>query len=242
MTLVDSDAVAGLQRVSLFTEVPAQTLAHLVKGGLLQRYPRGTVLFEQGQRPDFLHVLLDGSVQLVGSAGERESVIEVLNPVETFILAAVLTDTPYLVRAEVIRPSRVLLLAAPVLREQLTVSPELASTMLVSLARQFRMLMRQLKDLKLRNATQRLGCYLLALAGQCGSDEFDLPFDKRVLAERLGIARESLSRAIGVLREHGVRVRGRRVHIVERGQLAAFSRPDSLIDGADTGTWEVVDQ
>jgi CRP-like cAMP-binding protein len=51
---------------------------------------------------------------------------------------------------------------------------------------------RQVKDLKLRTAAQRLGCYLLARA----KDPEQLPFNQRLLAARLSCCQENLSRAL----------------------------------------------
>ena len=61
-------------------------------------------------------------------------------------------------------------------------------------------------DLKLRSAPQRLANYLLSLVQE--PDEkparFVLPFEKRLLAARIGCSQENLSRAFAALRPLGV--------------------------------------
>jgi CRP/FNR family transcriptional activator FtrB len=101
--------------------------------------------------------------------------------------------------------------------------------MMASLSSHYRMLVRQVADLKLRSAAQRLGCYLLALAEtQPESNRVSLSFDKKLLASRLGTRPEHLSRAFATLREYGVSTRGSTVVLRDPDKLAAFATPDDL--------------
>jgi CRP/FNR family transcriptional regulator, transcriptional activator FtrB len=228
---------ARLRQVGLFADLPADTLHAVTDAALLQRFPSQTVLFRQGDTPDFLHILLEGSVQLVGtSLDQRETVVEILMPVDAFMPAAVLTETPYLVSAKVVRAARILMLPAPALREKIAQDAKLAVVMATSLSRQYRALLRQVKDLKLRTSTQRLGCHLLALAGQNGNEGLiELPHDKRLIAARLGMTPESLSRAFSALRKLGVEVHGHRIRLNDVARLREECLPDQFIDAAVEG-------
>lgn len=216
----------------MFRQVETQQLSALAARGSLQRYPRGTLLFQEGDRADFLMVLLEGGVELFArdQAGS-ETVVETLFPVDSFILAAALTGAPYLMSARTLLPSRVLLLDAEIFRHAVAADPALSAPVMAELAQHFRRLVRQIKDLKLRTGVQRLGCYVLGLAGE--GDEVVLPVDKRILASRLGMTAENLSRAFSTLRDHGLSVQGNRLLIQDRGKLVAFSKPDPLIDAAE---------
>lgn len=229
------DDFAALTHLPLFRDVPSSSLQAITRDALLQRFPRGTALFEQGQTPDFLHVLLEGSVELIGVADDgRQSVVEILQPIDSFILAAALTDTPYLMAARVVDPARLLLIPASALRTEIARSPALALAMMASLARQFRMMVRQIKNLKLRTSTQRVGCYLLMLMEESGgAEEFILPYDKRRIAARLGMTPENLSRAFAALRPLGVTTRGNRVRISTLKALQNECHLDKLIDTAE---------
>lgn len=235
MPTVKQDDIDELSRQGLLCGVPREIVERLTEGSLVQRYAKGTILFEQGEGPDFLHVLLDGTVEMWGATdGGREAVIEVLTPVDAFILEAVLTDTPYLLQARVNAAARIMLVPAHRVRAEIAASPELAMSLLASLSGQFRRIVRQVKNLKLRPATQRVGCYLLGLGGESeGSAAVRLPYDKHLIASQLGMTRESLSRALSQLRALGVRTRGATVFLDDPAQLREYCRPDSLIDGTD---------
>lgn len=221
-----------LRQVSLFEDISADTLQRLVEDAFLQRFPSQTILFRQGELPDFLHVLLEGSLQLTATSyDQHETVVEILEPVETFVPAAVLTNTVYLVSAKIVRAARILMLPASALRESLARDPNLALAIIGSLSRQYRAMLKQVKNLKLRTSTQRLAGYLLELAAENGSEStVELPHDKRLIAARLGMTPESLSRAFSTLRKLGVEVHGHRVQMLDASKLRRYCPPDQLID------------
>lgn len=228
-----SDDLPPVAQLRLFAGFPEPARDRLLERALVQRFPKATLLFAQGDLPDFLHVLLEGGVELVGSGqgGRREAAIDILEPVDMFIPAAVLTATPYLMSARVIEPARVLLLPAARLRGEIGRNPELALAMLATMSRQFRRMVRQLKDLKLRTATQRLGCYLLTLAERQGdTGVVVLPYGKKLIASRLGMTPENLSRSFAQLRAQHVTLKGNRVTLGDLDALRAAAPTDPLID------------
>ncbi|OYQ31583.1 hypothetical protein CHU95_20805 [Niveispirillum lacus] len=230
--MIKQDDLTLVRSLPMFARVTPAQLDSLTRHGSLQRYPRGTLLFQEGERADFLMVLLEGGVELFArdQAG-TEAVVETLFPVDSFILAAALTGAPYLMSARTLLPSRVLLLDAATFRATVAADPDLSAPVMAELAQYFRRLVRQIKDLKLRTGVQRLGCYVLGMAGP--ADEVQLPFDKRTLASRLGMTAENLSRAFSTLRDHGLLVQGSRLLILDRDKLTLFSRPDPLIDAQE---------
>ncbi|HTZ79693.1 MAG TPA: helix-turn-helix domain-containing protein [Stellaceae bacterium] len=143
-----------------------------------------------------------------------------------------MTAAPYLMQARV-EPSRLLLIHAPAFRAAAAHEPALAQAAIRSLAGQFR-LVRQIKNLKLRSSTERVGCYILALSQRQGTpDRAILPYEKNLIASELDFTRESFSRALSILQKQGIAVRGERIEIRNRSRLVAASRPDPLIDGPE---------
>jgi CRP/FNR family transcriptional activator FtrB len=224
-----------IRAIPCFEALDEGQMRAITAGGVLQRFPRDTILFEQGERPDFLHVLVEGAVQLYGRSAEgRETVVEVLSAVDTFVLAAALTDQPYLMSAKALEPSTILMLPAHTLREQIARQPTLALEMLASLASQCRRMVRQVKDLKLRTSTQRLAAFLQSRAvPPVDGVAIELPVNKHVLASRLGMTPENLSRAFTALAEQEIRVKGRTVVIGSIDRLRAYCSPDTLIDDVE---------
>ena len=132
--------------------------------------------------------------------------------------------------------SRLLAIDAVGLLQLVEEDPLLSVTFLRSVSREFRTMVRQVRDLKLRTAAQRLGCYLLALVsdGEAAKADFRLPFEKGLLAARLGCRQENLSRAFATLRDYGVETHGARVILHNIPQLKAFAVPDDDVNELET--------
>lgn len=191
------------------------------------------ILSRQGEMPQFLHVLLEGQVALTSTAADgTTALVEVLHPMDHFVLASVLARLPYLMTARTVGSARLLAIDAHGLLEIVEREAAVANTLLRSVSRDFRTMVRQVRDLKLRTAAQRLGCYLLARVkdGTARKAEFRLPFDKGLLAARLGCRQENLSRAFATLRSCGVETHGARVILHDIPRLKALAVPDELSD------------
>ncbi len=193
----------------------------------------GRVLSHQGAMPEVLHILLEGQVALSSTAADgTTALVEVLHPIDHFVLASVLAQLPHLMTARTVTRCRLLEVDANALLQLVELEASLANTLLRSVSREFRSMVRQVRDLKLRTAAQRLGCYLLARVKDADAEnaEFRLPFDKGLLAARLGCRQENLSRAFATLRAYGVETHGSRVVLHDIPKLRALAVPDELSD------------
>jgi CRP-like cAMP-binding protein len=86
--------------------------------------------------------------------------------------------------------------------------------MLASLCRWHQRLSSEIRHLKEQPPWQRVAEFLLALTdAREGTALVALPFNKEILASRVGIRRESLSRVLARLRDMGVRTEGNSVRI-----------------------------
>jgi CRP/FNR family transcriptional activator FtrB len=229
-------ALALLAQTPLFADVSASALHNLAAGSTLRNYARDEYLFCAGDQAEYLHVLANGSVQLCASTSDgREAVVELLHPYETFVIATVLTSQRYLRSARAVEPSRLLLIPTHLLLGELKGNPDLAIALLGSMAQKYRHMVREVKSLRLRTASQRLALYLLQLVENSGnsSQAVRLPYEKKILASRLGMTPESFSRALAELRQYNVDVRGDEVRVGDLEQLRAFCRVDQLLDALE---------
>lgn len=226
--------LAEIRQLPLFRNVLQANFAALMQAAYAQRFPAGLTLIHQGERADFLHVVVEGSVELFSDWQGRSTTMAVIQPVGTFILAACIRDLPYLMSARTLEPSRLLLVPASDLRSIFRDDAEFAVSIVGELAGAFRSMARHAKNLKLRTSRERIACYLVKqsqLAG--GADRFVLQVEKRLVASYLGMTPENLSRTLKALEAEGVSVKGQTVTITNRARLMAACPPDVLIDGPD---------
>ncbi len=230
-----STDVPLVRELDLFAEMAAPAFGELMQAALLQRFPAQVQLITEGDPADYLHIVIEGGVELFASSYNRETSIEIVRPVSTFILAAVLRDATYLMSARTVENSQILMIPAENVRAVFDKDAVFARAVVRELAGRYREVIKSLKNHKLRNAVERLANYLLRLeAEQGGRGEIQLQIDKRTLAALLSMTPENLSRAFATLKPYGVAVSGRDIRLTRLRELRDLARPSPLID--DPGT------
>ncbi len=231
MKTEDVDAV---RQLPLFREARKETFARILRGVLLQRFPPGVTLISESDTADFLHVVVDGLVEMYATDGGRETTLSLVRPVGTFILAAVLTDQVYLQSARTVLKSRLLMIPATHVRAAMGTDEGFARAVVAELARGYRCTIKEVKNQKLRSGAERLANWLIQEQERAGDGAgLELDVEKRKLASLLGMTPENLSRAFSALKDHGVTSAGPAVRIADAQALQAFARPNPLIDGPE---------
>ncbi|MGF1593714.1 MAG: cyclic nucleotide-binding domain-containing protein [Kiloniellaceae bacterium] len=230
-----SDDIALVRELDLFAEMAESNFEELMQAAFLQRFPPQVQLITEGDPPDFLHIVVEGSVELIATGNGRETSIEIVRPVSTFILAAVLRDAVYLMSGRTIESSIVLMVPAENVRAIFARDNAFARAVVRELSGRYRAVVKSLKNHKLRNAVERLANFLLQQHVQQGSSgTLDLQVDKRTLAALLGMTPENLSRAFATLRPYGVEVNGREIRLHSIPELRGLAKSNPLIDDPAT--------
>ena len=207
------------------------TFRRLIQGAFLQRFPASTTLLTEGDSVDFLYILLEGSVELSGTWNDKETILALLAPLSTFILAAVVLDAQALMSAATRDRSDILMISGETLRREMREDAGFGFAVSQEMAGCYRGLVRSIKSQKLRGGIERLANYLITQQVRQGNVEtITLPHEKRVLASLLGMTPENLSRAFANLADYGVVVNGPLVTIKRPVVLSRLAKPDSLID------------
>lgn len=195
-----------LQFTPLFAGVPETDLRALVEGAHPATVAAGAELYREGEPVERFFVVLDGHVELSVADAGRRSVVEVVKRGAVLGDAAMFAGTGFLMTARAITDARVLAVPAAAFRQRLEGRVDTALHMLSTMSVRLRMLVRQISELKLKTTAQRLGGFLLSLAPEDAEGRVVLrfPYDKKLVAEQLGMKPESLSRALAKLAKLGV--------------------------------------
>jgi CRP/FNR family transcriptional regulator, transcriptional activator FtrB len=222
---------AEIRALPLFSAMGDESFEKLMRAAYVQNFPPQIELIHEGDRSDFLHVVVEGSVELLANWNGRETVMATIRPVSTFILAATLRDAPYLMSARTLGKARIVLIPSEDVRAMFDADATFARAVVAELAERYRDIVKHAKDLKLRSSIERLGNYLLRLRRLSGNGpEMILPIEKRRLAAYLNMTPENLSRAFRSLEAYGVAVDGARVRIADSADLEHLAKPSALID------------
>jgi len=204
-------------------------LGALLSEAEIKTYPKNAILVRAGERANRFYIVLNGSVELfVETGGKRESVIEIIGAGDLFDIAAIFDEGDFSTGARVIDGADLIVMPRRLFLNQLEKNFDLIQSMMASLSRHLRGLVHQVGELKLKTTGQRLGTFLLGLTdAEGGQTTVRLPYDKRLLAGRLGMQPESLSRAFGTLRSIGVHGEQDLVVIEDLSELRSYCEDNS---------------
>lgn len=223
--------IEPMRDLRIFEGVETSRVDAMLHASFLQRFPAGVELVREGEPADFLHVVVEGKVEIFSAYRDRETTVSVLGPGECFIMAAVVLDRVYLKSARSLTPSRILLVPADAVRRCFSEDAAFARCLACDLAEAYRVVVKELKNQKLRSGLERLANWLLSYHAEVGrAARFELPFEKKVLAARLGMAPEVLSRSFAALAAYKVKVTGAAIEILDVEALAKLARPTPTID------------
>jgi len=226
-----AEEMEQMRGLRIFQGVERRLIDAMLKVSFLQRFPPGVELVHEGEPPDFLHVIVEGKVEVYSAYRDRETTVSVLGPGQCFIMAAVVLDRVYLKSARSLTPARILLLPADAVRRVFGEDAAFARCLACDLAEAYRMVVKELKNQKLRSGLERLANWLLAHHAEMGGSPcFTLPFEKKVLASRLGMAPEVLSRSFAALVPYKVKVTGATIEIRDVEALSKLAKPTPTID------------
>lgn len=214
--------------------VSPSVLDRLARQAVLHRMPPGSTLFEQAETPSFALLLVSGSVELLAVRGTNETLVELVRAPDLLLPAAVLNNQPYLLRAHVLDDARLVMIQADNFRDTVASDLTLCLAVLACQAAQFRRQIKHAKNLHLRSAEERVGCYMLKLLeGVEPGTPVKLPLEKRLIASKLGITRETFSRTIPAVVRHGMRMEGDVIFLDDIAAAQARFQLDPLVDGIE---------
>lgn len=228
MTAITDQDREVLRRAPLFAALKDDVLDALLREARVGAYPRGQILFLRGDPAERFFLLVDGWVKIfLDTPNGEQTVIEIMRAGETIAEAAIFLGMAYPASAEVAEDARLVEIPAASFLAKLREDGELALTMLAALSKRLHYLIQHIEKVQTFSTPQRLGGFLLELTkAQEGKAELRLPYDKSLVAARLGMKPESLSRALAKLRDIGVTTQGNTVHIADVEALRDFCEGD----------------
>ncbi len=191
-------------------------------------FERGSTIFLQGDPARGIFIILDGWVKLFRvSQNGAEAVVGVFTKGQSFAEAAAFRHMDYPVSAEAVTDCRLYQVNAGTLIEQMKSSPELCTALIGATFMHLHDLIQQIEQLKAHTGAQRVAEFLIELCQQDqGTCTVTLPYDKVLIAGRLGMKPESLSRAFTRLRENGVMVQQNHALIADVAKLRHYAEED----------------
>lgn len=215
-----------LKQIRLFEPLPEACLAEVAEMAQRRHLDTGDVLFREGDDPLYVHAVIAGTVVLISEICGEESVIEFVASGDSILLPAVLLGVAYPASARMTTPGEVVALPARAFLRLATHDAALSMQCARTVARQWSVLLNQVKQIKTQGAAERLAHFLLSqVSATMGPASLTLPGMKKQVATRLGIKPETFSRTLRKLRAFGVEANGDLIRIRSVERLAALVKP-----------------
>jgi CRP-like cAMP-binding protein len=211
------DTPTLLVRLPLFQALTPDQLGQVAAHTRNKRLPKGEMLFQKGDHAIGIYVIVFGQVKLAfPSSNGNEKVVEIIGPKQSFGEAAMFAQRPYPVFAQALADTLLLHIGRDALFELLEMDSSFARHLLAGLAMRMHALIQDVESYSLRSSAQRVIGYLLQHCPdeECaGSVEIVLPTSKQIIASRLNLTPETLSRILHDLADaklidmHGKRIK-----------------------------------
>jgi CRP-like cAMP-binding protein len=210
-----------LADTEFFADAPASMLANVAASGKIRNLVRGDVLFEAGDDPDSIYVVLTGRIAIaLGNRpfDHRESVIALMDEGDLFGEMGMLDKSARSAGARALETSTVLEIPYTSVLDQLNASTSLMWNVVRMLSRRLRAMDQALADSVFLDVTGRTAKRLVDLSG--GKDEFMLPVTQEELAGMVGASRERVNKAIAsFIKLHWLEQHDRSYRILDRAKL-----------------------
>ena len=196
--------------VPLLARLPEAEVRALASHGQVHEHRPGTVIFQQGDPGDSLHIVVEGSIRIVVlSASGVEATVALLGPGECVGDLALLDGRPRSASAIAARPTKTLVVTREAFRRWLGERPLAALALLETLSLRVRRTDEALADLAFLDLRQRLAKRLLDLAarypeeGGPSADGVRIRITQAELASMLGVSRESVNKQLNAFAREG---------------------------------------
>jgi CRP-like cAMP-binding protein len=206
-----------VRQTPMFRGLSPDAFREVISDCIVETRPSGDTLFSQGDEAKSFFIVLDGWIKVfrVTYAGD-EAVIGIFTKGQTFAEAVAIVAGEYPATGETITPTRHIRVPCDRLRNRIRAKPDIGLSMIAATAQHLQLLVRQIEQLKAQTGAQRVAEFLLSLTeAEHGKAIIALPYDKSLIAARLGMKPESLSRSFARLRPMGLNVNGSKVTIAD---------------------------
>ncbi len=211
-----------LSALPLFTCLTPEERSRLEEGCRTLHFRKAEPVLDEGQPVEGLLVVLSGTVKIVRwDENGDEDILHLVRPGNFLAETAVFQGDAFPFSATAVSAVHALLVRRDVLLELIRRNPELALQLLAALSVRLRMFARKLSSSRIRaGASARLAAWLSHRRRMSGSNRVASGLSREILAGVLGLARETLSRALNSLVESGlVKLEGKEIVILKPDEL-----------------------
>jgi len=190
-------------------------------------YPKGSLLFVEGEQPRGIFLLCSGRAKLTTSSTEgRVLIVKIAEPGEVLGASATILGKPYEVSAETIEPAQLNFIKREDFLRFLTTHPEACMHAAQQLSEKYHAAQREIRSLGLAQTTgEKLAKLLLDWCDRNGEAmskgiRLKVLLTHEEIAQMIGTTRETVTRLLSEFKRRKIiEVKGSTVVVLERDEL-----------------------
>ncbi len=205
-----------LKSLPYFATLNSEQMEQIKKGTIELSYPKGEILFLEGEPCRGLYVVKSGQIRIYKSSPEgREQVLLIARPGDSFNDVPAFDGGPNPASSSALEPSTVYLIPKERLLPLVADCPA-ALTVIKQFATRLRHMTTLVEDLSFRSVVSRLAKALLDSAVVEGGPSPVQRLTQDEMAAMIGTVRDVIGRALRTLEKKGaIKMEGRRLLIVD---------------------------
>ena len=212
----------------LFCNMTASTVADLESIKFTGLYPKGSLLFVEGEQPRGIFILCSGRAKLTTSSTEgKVLIVKIAEPGEILGISATILGKPYEVSAETIEPAQLNFIKRDDFMKFLNTHADASMHTAQALSEKYHAAQREIRSLGLAQTTgEKLAKLLLEWCDRNGEPtpkgiRLKVLLTHEEIAQMIGTTRETVTRLLSDLKRRKIiDVKGSTVNVLLRDDLA----------------------
>ena len=219
------ERIKTLRGNQYFDELPDNLLKEISEHMNLREYPRGDVLFWEGDPANGMYIMEHGSAKIFRTSPQgRQYIVRILQEHDTFAEVPAFDGGMHPVNVEALETCRVWEIDGEMLRELVNLHPAFAQKIIRNYSQMLRGMVRMVSEMAFYQVTHRLA----RLIENMPQDKSAPHWTQEQLAAQLGTVREVVARSLKELERSGaIKMEDRRILIADKEIFQQWVQPNN---------------
>jgi len=213
----------------LFCDLPAESLQALDEIKFSSVYPKGAMLFVEGQSARGVFVLCSGRVKLISTSNDGKTLMRVVGPGEVIGLSATVSGKAYEVTAEVLETCQANFIRSQDFTRFLQTHSDVCFRIAQHLSNDYQIVNTQVRSLGLSTSvSEKLARLMLGWCEESGKEteqgvRIKLGLTHEEMGQMIGASRETVTRLLGEFRNKQlIQLNGSTLIVSNRAELESL--------------------
>lgn len=224
-----TNTVPILKKLPFFTNLQESDLLKINEITIQRNYRKGSIIFMEGDTGEAFYFIKSGKVKIYKTSPDgRELIFAILSEGDVFAEVTLFNDINYPASAEVMEDASLGMIKNQDLEGVISKNAELALAIIKVLSRKLFNSQQKVKELALGDTFMRTAQTIIKLAEEHGKKtdeglEVKLDISRQELANMIGTARETVSRALSQFKKEGsVDISGKKIIVKDMQKLKSW--------------------